>query len=109
MVTEDSPTYQEYMYNAAAYASSLSIALHEVEHTRGVLNEAQAECNAIQKLPGALEEAGMSEFAAEDTAKTAAIMQAASLMKSYLSKECRPGGEYDLGISDVYISSNMAS
>lgn len=85
------------------YADSLFTLLHEVEHTKEVVNEAEASCNAIQKLPAALEASGVKRGYAGGIALDIAHQRSYDSMSEYLSDECRPGGAYDLDIGGAYI------
>lgn len=85
------------------FATSVSIVLHEAQHNAQVMDEAEAECYAIQKLPGALETLGVDENDALWLSENTALTEATMMPSNYVSDKCRPGGAYDLGISDVYI------
>ncbi len=101
----DSPDYSyEYHLEAAAYAESVSILLHESEHVKQVHNEAEATCYAFQKLGSALLTLGFDEETASFLSERAAYTQSEMLAPEYFSDECQPDGQYDLSISDVYIS-----
>ena len=93
----------QYEQNLSDYATSLSILLHEEEHTHQVFSESAATCYAFQKLPAALAKLGMRKDAAQVIAQNTADRVAPMLEPSYLSEECRPGGAMDLRISETYI------
>jgi len=104
---QNSPVYEKHAIDTWRFANSIGLVLHEIEHTQGVYNEAQAHCYAYQKLPAALEALGIDKAIAEGIAKTSAISQAEASMQSYLSDECRPGRAFDLDISAVYIGNEI--
>jgi hypothetical protein len=95
--------YLPYLDSVSNYAEDISIVLHEAEHNKQVLNEAEATCNAFQKLGGVLVKLGIDEELAETAAWVASVRKSETFPDIYLSDECTPGGEFDLGISDLYI------
>lgn len=89
-----------------SYMQDIATILHEAEHTNQVWNEAQASCNAYQKLPEALGRLGIG-ISGDDATRFAQIgaeYYAEVAPDEYTSDECAPGGAYDLGISDVYVT-----
>lgn len=103
----DSPLYPEYYFATRDYTDAIGVVLHEGEHTMQVFDEAEATCYSYQKLPGALEELGMSEENALEAASDSEFSLSGRLMEGYLSDECRPGGAFDLDIGGVYMGSSQ--
>jgi hypothetical protein len=72
---------------------------HEPQHSKGIADEAVAECNAIQLANGTAIRLGAS------SAYAAALVRAywryyAEELPAYRSSECRKGGKLDLGHTD---------
>lgn len=101
---ESTSEYAKYLYESWEYAKSIGILLHELEHVGGIQNEAQANCNAYQKLPLALGRLGLTGEVAESGALVATLTEEHNNLPEYLSDECRPGGAYDLSISESYLN-----
>ncbi len=85
-----------------SYTDSLSTVLHEVEHTQQIIDEAEATCLSFQKLPGVLVDNGFEPVLAEYLSSEMVNFKETQYLSEYFSDECRPGGAYDLGISDIY-------
>ena len=91
---------KEYTYDGIR---SVLTVLHEDEHIRQVRNEAEADCYAMQKLSGALEDTlYVDAEVGEEYAQNVVNRVAGERSIKYRSNECRPGGDYDLGIGSVY-------
>lgn len=101
--TESTSAYAKYLYDAWQYSKSIGILLHELGHVAGDHNEARVNCHAYQKLPLALEQLGLPTEAAESGALVAMLTAERVDLPEYFSDECRPGGEYDLGVSEYYL------
>jgi hypothetical protein len=69
---------------------------HESWHLRGVVNEAQTQCYAVQTLEQAARRLGVSPADAHLIALRVAADEATAPSGEYHSPECRPGGRYDL-------------
>lgn len=85
-------------------ANAVFVVLHETEHINQVSSEAQAECNAGQKLPGVLyDNSHMDHGLSEHMAQTLVDDNAKWMSPKYIDRvACRPGGDYDLQLSSVY-------
>ena len=79
-------------------ASYLKVLSHEIEHTFGVMNEAEADCYALQRLPEQLEAAGFSSRESDRLVSTYLVNPQFTMPAEYVSSECREGGAFDLGI-----------
>jgi hypothetical protein len=86
-----------------AYTEAVYVALHEGEHTRQIDNEAEASCYAFQKLPAALAGAGIEPMYSDVVVPDLGFSLGLQYPDTYLSDECRPGGAYDLSISQSYL------
>lgn len=85
-------------------ARAVATLLHEKEHTMQVLDEAQANCYAYQKLPGALIQ--LSIPADTSTMIADYITNEASegvYPPHYYTSKCVEGGEYDLQLGGPYL------
>jgi hypothetical protein len=103
LTTLNSTTSSELTYDQEMrQASAILVAIHEDEHIRQVLDEAVATCYSAQKLPIALDRAGFNPDTIEAVASDIAASQLYIRPPNYLSTECAPGNELDLGISDIY-------
>ncbi len=69
---------------------------HESWHLRGVTNEAQTQCYAIQSSELVALRLGVPPADARALADYVAAYDATSPEGEYHSRECRPGGAYDL-------------
>lgn len=69
---------------------------HESWHLRGVTNEAQTQCYAIQTLELVALRLGVGPPDARAVADFAAAYDAREPAGEYRSSECRPGGAFDL-------------
>jgi hypothetical protein len=69
---------------------------HESWHLRGVLNEAQAQCYAVQTTEQAARALGVPPAHAHVLALRVAADDGAAPRGDYHSGECRPGGAFDL-------------
>jgi hypothetical protein len=69
---------------------------HESWHLRGVLNEAQTQCYAVQTVELVARSFGFRPRDASLVATYVAIDDARAAVGDYHSPECRPGGAYDL-------------
>lgn len=105
----NSEAYHDQYYEALDYTRNIGILLHEAEHNNQVHDEDAATCYSYQKLPGALEELGMSPRVAARLAHASSVDSASRMLPEYLSEECTRGGELDLDISDVYIGDTLPS
>lgn len=93
---------------SADYAQAAYIVLHEGEHLRNVNDEAAAACYAMQKLPKALEQSGFNEKYVDMISQNTLRYVSELHPDEYYSEECAPGGELDLGISDLYLAKSNA-
>ena len=98
------PQFGTYLSEVLAYTDAVSTVLHESEHIKQVLNEAEASCYASQKLKAVLMHLGLEEDIADRASLISVINQPDSLMNAYMSEECRPGGAYDLQLGDIYLT-----
>jgi hypothetical protein len=69
---------------------------HESWHLRGIVNEAQTQCYAVQSTERAARLFGIGTEDARLLALSVAVADAAATPGEYHSPECRPGGRYDL-------------
>lgn len=69
---------------------------HESWHLRGLTNEAQTQCNAIQTVELVALRLGVRPLDARAVADFAAANDAREPEGDYRSSECAPGGAYDL-------------
>ena len=69
---------------------------HESWHLRGVVNEAQTQCYAIQTSERVALRLGVPPEDAQLIALRLAVDDAAAPSGEYHSSECRPAGRYDL-------------
>jgi hypothetical protein len=69
---------------------------HESWHLRGVMNEAQTQCYAVQTTERAALALGVPLLDARVLALRVAADDAVAPRDEYHSDECRPGGRYDL-------------
>lgn len=69
---------------------------HESWHLRGVVNEAQTQCYAVQTLEQVARRLGVPPADAHLIALRVAADEATAPIGEYHSAECRPGGAYDL-------------
>lgn len=76
-------------------ASALVTLAHEPQHSRGVTNEAVAECAAIQLAPTAAAQLGFDRAYATSLLRTY-WRHYADELPNYRSFECRKGGALDL-------------
>jgi hypothetical protein len=74
----------------------LVVLAHESWHLRGVLNEAQTQCYAVQTVGAVARSFGFTPRAAELVAAHVAVADARAPAGEYHSPECRPGGAFDL-------------
>jgi len=96
-----------YRIRATEFAKAAAILLHEAEHINLIFNEAKATCYAVQKLPEIIEPYFESSEDALKYSEDAALELSFKLEPEYISDECEPGGEYDLGISTVYTTDDL--
>lgn len=95
--------YVDYIDAARAYAYAIAVTMHENEHIHQEFNEAAASCFTIQKLENTLQDLGMDETTANNVTVNT-LQTFTNMPDNYLSEECRPGGDFDLGISTYYIT-----
>ncbi|MBA2331874.1 MAG: hypothetical protein H0V94_03685 [Actinobacteria bacterium] len=69
---------------------------HESWHLRGVTNEAQTQCYAVQSVERTALLLGISAVDSRLVADWVAISDAAAPRDDYHASECRPGGSFDL-------------
>jgi hypothetical protein len=69
---------------------------HESWHLRGMVNEAQTQCYAVQTTEQVARALGASPVDARMIALRVAADDAAAPPDEYHSRECRPGGAFDL-------------
>ena len=69
---------------------------HESWHLRGLMNEAQTQCYAVQTAELMARELGVSPTDARMVAFRVAADDAAAAPGEYHSPQCRPGGKLDL-------------
>lgn len=81
-------------------ADAVGIFSHELEHVRGTVDEEEAECHGVQRIP---ETARALGFASADARALAELYWTELYPENddeYKSKECRSGGELDLRPGD---------
>ena len=86
------PADPDALYLSAAAVATLA---HEAQHAKGIADEAQAECYAIQLLAGTAHELGVDHAYAERLA-VAYWRQYPAEAPAYRSPQCRDGGRLDL-------------
>jgi len=69
---------------------------HESWHLRGVTNEGQTQCYAVQTIELTARLFGIPAADAQVVVQSVAADDAAAPRDDYHSSECRPGGRYDL-------------
>ena len=69
---------------------------HESWHLRGLVDEAQTQCYAVQSTERTSLLLGIGPKDAHLIAVSVAVRDAAAPRGDYHSSECRPGGRYDL-------------
>ncbi|MDQ3067587.1 MAG: hypothetical protein M3R12_10630 [Actinomycetota bacterium] len=69
---------------------------HESWHLRGVTNEAQTQCYAVQSVEAVARRLGVAPLEARAVALRVAHDDARTPEGEYHSAQCRPGGRYDL-------------
>jgi hypothetical protein len=79
-----------------ALVAGLVTLAHESWHLRGVTNEAQTQCYAIQSVELVALRLGVAPADARAVADFVALHDARSPEGEYHSSECRPGGAFDL-------------
>lgn len=79
-----------------AGVSGIVTLAHEAWHLRGVVNEAQAQCYAVQSTEGVARALGVPAADAHLIAARVALDDARAPLGEYHSPQCRPGGELDL-------------
>jgi hypothetical protein len=87
----DSPCSRQ----ALSAAEAINTLTHESMHLRGVVNEAQAQCYAIQLDPWTVARLGGTPPEGEAVARFMLALQP-TLPTDYQSAECRSGGSLDL-------------
>lgn len=76
---------------------------HEEQHVEGVRNEAEASCNALQKMPEYLTKLRFSDRAVRGIIRTTTQEYYSWMSGEYVdTAKCRPGGEYDLGVDGPF-------
>jgi hypothetical protein len=80
-------------------ATALVTLAHEPQHSKGIADEAVAECNAIQLAPKAAVELGVSRAYATSLMRMYWLHYGEEL-PAYRSAECRQGGALDLQRGD---------
>jgi hypothetical protein len=79
-----------------AAVSGIVTLAHESWHLRGVVNEAQTQCYAVQATEALARRLGVPTVDARAIALRVALDHARSPAGEYHSVQCRPGGAYDL-------------
>lgn len=69
---------------------------HEAFHTKGVSNEAEVECYALQRVASTAQELGANFDQAEFIQNLAVNLQRQTATNDYMTNECRDNGPYDL-------------
>ncbi len=69
---------------------------HESWHLRGLTNEGQTQCYAVQTIERTARLFGIPATGAQVVAQSVAAEDAAAPRGEYHSSECRPGGRFDL-------------
>lgn len=85
----------DYRSDALAYAEAVDTLAHEATHARGVANEAQTECYAIQLVPHTAQLLGLSAAVGRVFAN-ALWRDYRHEPKGYATRRCRNGGPLDL-------------
>jgi len=83
-------------------AYMLQVLSHEIEHTNGTYDEAEAECHAFQNLPDRMRLLGFDEVDISNAVTAVEVLQEDRLSDAYRSAECTQGGAYDLAIEGPY-------
>jgi hypothetical protein len=78
------------------FAWSVKALAHEVQHLRGIENEAKAECYGLQAIPEVGTALGLGEERTQFVAEYAWRYIYPRLSATYRSEDCRDGGELDL-------------
>ncbi len=79
-----------------AAVSGIVTLAHESWHLRGIVNEAQTQCYAVQTTEAVARRLGVSIADARAIAVRVALDDARAPEDEYHSAQCRPGGAYDL-------------
>ena len=79
-----------------AAVSGIVTLAHESWHLRGIVNEAQTQCYAIQTTETVALRLGIGPLDARRIATRVALEHAQAPEGKYHSRECRPGGPWDL-------------
>jgi hypothetical protein len=90
------PDDRSEIYN---FAWSVKVLAHEVQHLRGIDNEARADCYGLQEMPAAGRGLGLGGEAARSLVEYAWLHIYPRVRGEYWSAECRDGGELDLNPS----------
>jgi hypothetical protein len=78
-------------------AVGLAVALHESMHAYGVSNEAEASCYAVQLVPTAARQIGLTQNRANELGSLAALLMRRGAPSGYWdSGRCRDGGAWDM-------------
>jgi hypothetical protein len=79
-----------------AAVSGIVTLAHESWHLRGIVNEAQTQCYAVQTTEAVARSLGVAPRDASVIARRVALDDFRSPAGEYHSAHCRPGGAYDL-------------
>ncbi len=79
-----------------AAVSGIVTLSHESWHLRGIVNEAQTQCYAIQTTEAVARSLGVAQQDARVIAAVVAADDSRASEGEYHSSRCRPGGAYDL-------------
>ena len=79
-----------------AAVSGIVTLAHESWHLRGLVNEAQTQCYAIQTTEAVARRLGVATEDRRAIALRVALDDSRSPQGEYHSSQCRPGGAYDL-------------
>jgi hypothetical protein len=79
---------------------AVHVLTHESMHMRGITNEAQAECAAVQRDATTAELLGASVSEAEALARVYWVIDYPRMPTDYRSPDCTPGGSYDEHLAD---------
>lgn len=90
--------------NSRFHSTAVVALTHEAMHVRGLTNEAQTECAAIQRAGKAAMLLGVPDRVARELARAYWSVQYQQIRQttddSYYSVECRPNGALDEGLPD---------
>ncbi len=84
-----------------AQVAAIHVLTHEAMHMRGILNEAQTECAAVQRNAYTARLLGADDAHAKEVARIYWRLIYPEMPSGYRTTECRAGGKLDEGLSDA--------